>query len=86
MLKARLRHSGGLMADKQRQSEKMQSDRASDTSSIGHGMSSNLPLPPEIQGEIGKKLRQVYGQLLAEPLPGKFQNLLEQLRKSDPKR
>lgn len=38
-------------------------------------------LPPEIQGKIGKELRQVYGRMLAEPLPPKFGKLLEELGK-----
>ena len=73
------------MADKQRQSDKMpkmQIDRLNETSS----RCAKAPLPPEIQGVIGTKLRQIYGELLAESLPGKFQSLLDQLGKSDPKR
>jgi hypothetical protein len=41
------------------------------------------PLPSEIQGQIGKQLRQVYGQILAEPLPDKFSLLLDQLSKTE---
>lgn len=75
------------MADKQRQSDKMpfdkmQIDRLSDTSN----RCAKAPLPPEIQGVIGAKLRQIYGELLSEPLPRKFQSLLDEFGKSDPKR
>lgn len=42
---------------------------------------SEVRLPPEVQGELGRQLRQVYGKLLAEPLPDKFTQLLEQLAK-----
>ena len=48
---------------------------------------SELPpqLPPEIQGEIGRQLRQVYGKLLAEPLPDRFSDLLAQLSRTEEK-
>ncbi|HPG89478.1 MAG TPA: NepR family anti-sigma factor [Hyphomicrobium sp.] len=40
-------------------------------------------LPRELQGAIGKQLKHVYGQMLAEPLPDKFTQLLESLSKTD---
>lgn len=40
-------------------------------------------LPPEVQGPIGKQLRQVYAQMLAEPLPDKFVDLLSKLSKAE---
>lgn len=40
-------------------------------------------LPTEIRGELGRQLRQVYGELLAEPLPDKFSQLLNDLAKSE---
>ncbi|MEZ5856437.1 MAG: NepR family anti-sigma factor [Hyphomicrobiaceae bacterium] len=45
--------------------------------------SRNRPLPPEAQGRIGQKLRQVYGEMLSEPMPDKFSKLLEKLAKSE---
>ncbi|MGL4395468.1 MAG: NepR family anti-sigma factor [Hyphomicrobium sp.] len=42
-------------------------------------------LPREVQGQIGKQLRQVYGQMLAEPLPDKFGKLLAELAKTETK-
>jgi Anti-sigma factor NepR len=43
------------------------------------------PLPPEIQNQLGKQLRQVYGKMLAEPMPDKFAQLLQQLAKTEQK-
>lgn len=43
------------------------------------------PLPPEIQNQLGKQLRQVYGKMLAEPMPDKFAHLLQQLAKTEQK-
>ena len=40
-------------------------------------------LPSEAQGLIGHQLRQEYRRILAEPLPDKFGQLLEQLAKSE---
>ena len=42
-----------------------------------------VPLPPEAQGQIAKQLRQVYGQILSEPMPDKFAELLARLSKSE---
>lgn len=41
------------------------------------------PLPTEAHGRIGRHLRKVYGELLAEPMPDKFGKLLDQLSKSE---
>jgi hypothetical protein len=57
----------------------MREGQAVATSISGGGVA----LPPEIQGPIGKQLRQVYGQMLAEPLPDKFTDLLARLAKSE---
>ena len=40
-------------------------------------------LPPEAQDAIGRKLRAHYGELVEQPLPDKFRDLLEQLAKSE---
>lgn len=42
-----------------------------------------VTLPKEIQGELGRKLRQVYGELLSEPLPDKFSKLLSDLASTE---
>ena len=43
-----------------------------------------IPLPPEAHGRIAAQLREVYGQMLAEPMPDKFAQLLDKLAQSDP--
>lgn len=40
-------------------------------------------LPREAQDQIGLKLRQIYGQLLSDPLPDKFAKLLDKLSKAE---
>lgn len=42
-----------------------------------------VSLPLELQGTIGKQLKHVYGQILAEPMPDRFAELLETLSKSE---
>jgi hypothetical protein len=42
-------------------------------------------LPQHVQGALGKQLRKAYGDLLAEPLPEKFTDLLRRLAKGDGK-
>jgi Anti-sigma factor NepR len=43
----------------------------------------DVALPIELQGAIGQKLKMVYGQMLSEPLPDKFAQLLAELGKAD---
>jgi Anti-sigma factor NepR len=43
------------------------------------------PLTPEIQNQLGKQLRQVYGKMLAEPMPDKFALLLKELANTERK-
>ncbi len=40
-------------------------------------------LPPELQGQIGKKLREAYTELVTEPVPDRFIQLLQQLKKKE---
>lgn len=40
------------------------------------------PLPTEAHGRIGRHLRKVYGDMLAEPMPDKIGRLLDELAKS----
>lgn len=42
-------------------------------------------LPPGVQDAIGKQLRNVYGRMLAEPLPDRFKKLLDELKTNKPK-
>jgi hypothetical protein len=64
------------MNEKSRPLQTMQSPQSTDTTS-------EKASPAEIQGHIGKQLRQVYGKLLAEPLPDKFAELLQQLSSNE---
>jgi hypothetical protein len=53
-----------------------------------HGGSSGgggARLDPRIQTEIGKHLRAVYDDVINEPVPSKFMELLEKLERSTPK-
>jgi len=40
-------------------------------------------LNPEVQGRIGRELRRTYADLVAQPLPDKLSQLLEQLAQTD---
>ena len=44
----------------------------------------NVALPPELQGQLGKRLRESYSDLVNQPVPDKFLALLEELKKSEP--
>lgn len=70
------------MSDDKRQESAMNAEEqasSADTKSAG----SEHVLPRELQGAIGKQLKHVYGQLLAEPLPDKFTELLASLGKTE---
>lgn len=54
----------------------------SDDRTAGDGGDMPSGLPQELQGAIGRQLKQVYGQMLSEPLPDKFTQLLDTLSKS----
>jgi hypothetical protein len=41
------------------------------------------PLPVELQGQIGQRLREAYNELVNEPVPDRFVLLLQQLKKSE---
>jgi hypothetical protein len=41
--------------------------------------SKGIPLTKELQAHIGGKLRAAYGQLVQEPVPDRFADLLKQL-------
>lgn len=42
--------------------------------------STAAPLPAELQGQIGRKLREAYSELVSEPVPDRFMVLLQQLK------
>lgn len=62
---------------------KMPHEQSSETSATAKGREDAVILPPEAQGQIGKQLRKVYGEVLAEPMPDKFAELLARLSQSE---
>lgn len=40
-------------------------------------------LEAKVQAELGKKLQQVYSDVISEPVPDRFLSLLEQLEEAD---
>lgn len=42
-------------------------------------------LDPAITGQLGKKLKEVYSDIINEPVPDRFLDLLNQLEESDGK-
>jgi hypothetical protein len=42
----------------------------------------NAPIDPRVQHEIGKHLRAIYDDVINEPVPRKFMDLLEKLERS----
>ena len=55
-----------------------------DGTNLGH-VKTTAGLPPELQGQLGKRLRELYSDLVKQPVPDKFLMLLEELKKSEPK-
>ena len=58
---------------------------------MGEGMRTELPgesskrsahIDPRVQHEIGKHLRAIYDDVINEPVPSKFMELLEKLERS----
>jgi hypothetical protein len=41
------------------------------------------PLPVELQGQIGQRLREAYNELISEPVPDRFVQLLQQLKQRE---
>lgn len=41
------------------------------------------PLPVELQGQIGQRLREAYNELVSEPVPDQFILLLQQLKQTE---
>jgi hypothetical protein len=55
----------------------------SDTQATGSGQGAHID--PRIQTEIGKHLRAIYDDVINEPVPSKFMELLEKLERSTQK-
>ena len=68
------------MADDERQEKQMQPERQSPDAS-GRSADAQNALAPELRGAIGQQLKQVYSQMLKDPLPDKFAQLLADLSK-----
>lgn len=67
------------MSDDKRQETAMNSEESPTSAEA----KAEPALPRELQGAIGKQLKHVYGQMLAEPLPDKFTELLASLSKNE---
>lgn len=70
------------MSDDKRQETQMNSDESPAGIETKSASNENA-MPRELQGAIGKQLKHVYGQMLAEPLPDKFTQLLASLSKTE---
>ncbi len=73
----------GVDMSREKQAAQMQDQSLAETRQEPPAKEMQPQLPPEIQGEIGRQLRQAYGQLLAEPLPDRFSELLSKLSKKE---
>lgn len=50
----------------------------------GRGVSDlQTPIPMELQGQIGQRLREAYNELIGEPVPDRFVQLLQQLKQRE---
>jgi hypothetical protein len=58
---------------------------ASSASKLGELTPSQTQLPAELQGQIGQRLREAYNELISEPVPDRFINLLQQLKDREDK-
>jgi len=56
---------------------------ASSASKQGEISPSQTHLPAELQGQIGQRLREAYNELISEPVPDRFINLLQQLKERE---
>ena len=56
------------------------------TETQGRAEGGKAKMDPRIQTEIGKHLRAIYDDVISEPVPSKFMELLEQLERSSGKK
>lgn len=54
-----------------------------DVSDTGPQPKVQSPLPPELQGQIGQRLREAYSELISEPVPDRFVDLLNKLKSKE---
>lgn len=71
------------MVTNEKRDNSMQHEQVNQSSAPQADADKGVVLPPEAQGQIGKQLRQVYGEMLSEPMPDKFAELLARLSKSE---
>lgn len=73
--------SSGRTPKRQMEGKKMQAGMASTNSAQG-----GAPIDARLQNEIGKHLRALYDDVISEPVPDKFVELLRQLELSTEKK
>ncbi len=49
----------------------------------GDSATMQAPLPVELQGQIGQRLREAYIELINEPVPDRFVALLQKLKQRE---
>ncbi|MBN9246016.1 MAG: hypothetical protein EKK38_08765 [Hyphomicrobium sp.] len=49
----------------------------------GDSATMQAPLPAELQGQIGQRLREAYIELINEPVPDRFVVLLQKLKQRE---
>lgn len=49
----------------------------------GRSVTMQTPLPIELQGQIGQRLREAYNELVSESVPDRFILLLQQLKQRE---
>jgi hypothetical protein len=49
----------------------------------GDAVTTQAPLPVELQGQIGQRLREAYVELINEPVPDRFIDLLQKLKQRE---
>jgi len=59
----------------------MQTDNNSD----GANQTSNAELGTDIQGHLGRKLKASYDEIIRQPVPDRFRQLLEELERREKK-
>jgi hypothetical protein len=74
--------TGGFMTSKTTKPSETPQQNSKEASAES-GLGKNAVL---VDGQIGSQLRQVYGQLLSEPLPDKFSQLLQKLANPEQKK
>lgn len=46
-------------------------------------ISNHASIPNELQGQLGQRLREAYSELVSEPVPDRFVQLLQQLKQKE---